>query len=80
MSIAIHADLLVNQAERIDQKAPVNPLPLDLDHQFTMRRSQSIGSTVNLVIPLTHRCQRRKKHRRDRSKSSDSSVSPVHDK
>ena len=60
VSVAVHANLLVNQAERIDQKASVNPLHLDLDHQFTMRRSQSVGGTVNLLIPLAHQCKRRK--------------------
>ena len=60
MSIAVHRNPLVNQAERIDLKAPVNPLRLDLDHQFTVTRSLSVGDTVNLLIPLTCWCKRRK--------------------
>ena len=60
VSVAVHGNLAVNQGKRIDLKAPVNPLPLNLDHQFTMRRSQSVGGTVNLLIPLAHQCKRRK--------------------
>ena len=59
VSVAVHGKLPVNQAERIDIKAPVN-LPLDLDHQFIMTRRQSVGGTVNLLIPLAHQCKRRK--------------------